>query len=66
MGKRERRGGESQIFLCALDTIMQCISSCFKACLHCGKMNQGLIRILFGSVVSRWDVVRLRPHCNNG
>ena len=31
-----------------------------KACLHCGKMNPDLIRILSGSVVSGSDVVRLR------
>ena len=36
----------------------------FKACLHCGKMNPDPIRIQTGSVVSRSDVVRLRPHCN--
>ena len=29
--ERERSEGESPIFLCALDTIIQCISSCFNS-----------------------------------
>ena len=41
------------------------LALCFKACLHCSKMNPDPIRVQSGSVVSGLDVVRLHPHCNN-